>query len=147
MMRLTGVQSEDFMRAARSTNVDLEGWSLSLLDTPKRESLAVTGALPRARPNPAPTRERSSVSSQGGSSSSRQQPSSSRHGGGEREERRGSSTRQETRDRIERDGRPKPELHSRQDSRPRAPGTEGDYGHYERRGSRNGIPVNGDRDH
>jgi len=42
------------MRAARSTNVNLEEWSLSLLGTSRRESLAVEGTLPRVRP--APTR-------------------------------------------------------------------------------------------
>ena len=53
------------MRAARSTKVNLEEWALSLLGTSRRESLAVEG-----RVRPAPTRERSSVSSQGGRSGS-----------------------------------------------------------------------------
>jgi len=104
------------MRAARSTNVDLEEWALSLLGTSRRESLAVEGTLPRVRP--APTRERSSVSSQSGRSGGERAHSQSRT-----DERRGSQAVDPY----------------RAQSRPRPVG-DGDYG-YERRGSR---PINGD---
>ena len=104
------------MRAARSTNVNLEEWSLSLLGTSRRESLAVEGTLPRVRP--APTRERSSVSSQTGRSGER---AVSQH---RTDERRGSQATDPY----------------RAQSRPRPVGDSSDYG-YERRGSR---PINGD---
>lgn len=41
--------SEDFMRAARSTRVDLEAWAVSLLGDKRRESLAVEGTLPKVK--------------------------------------------------------------------------------------------------
>lgn len=107
--------SHDFMRAARGTNVNLEEWSLSLLGNARRESLAVEGTLPRVRP--APTRERSSVSSQGGRSGSDRAQSQHRT-----DDRRGSQDPY------------------RAQSRPRPVGDTSDYG-YERRGSR---PVNAD---
>lgn len=103
------------MRAARGTNVNLEEWALSLLGTSRRESLAVEGTLPRVRP--APTRERSSLSSIGGRSGSDRAQSQHRL-----EERRGSQTN---------------EAHRAQ-SRPRPVGDNSDYG-YDMRGSR---PIN-----
>ncbi|RPB27828.1 Pkinase-domain-containing protein [Terfezia boudieri ATCC MYA-4762] len=108
--------SHDFMRAARSTNVNLEEWALSLLGTSRRESLAVEGTLPRVRP--APTRERSSVSQTGRSGGER---ALSQH---RTEDRRGSQAADPY----------------RAQSRPRPVGDGSDYG-YERRGSR---PINGD---
>ena len=102
------------MRAARSTNVNLEEWSLSLLGTSRRESLAVEGTLPRVRP--APTRERSSA----GSGRSGGERALSQH---RTDERKGSQSGDAY----------------RAQSRPRPVG-DSDYG-YERRGSR---PINGD---
>lgn len=102
------------MRAARGTNVNLEEWALGLLGTSRRESLAVEGTLPRVRP--APTRERSSVSSQGGRSGSDRAQSQ------RPDDRRGSQDPY------------------RAQSRPRPIGDSSDYG-YDRRGSR---PINAD---
>lgn len=52
--------SEDFMRAARGTKVDLEAWALSLIGDKRRESVVVEGTLPKVKQSGSSSRSESS---------------------------------------------------------------------------------------